>query len=137
MLISAASALAVMAVSLVFLEWLDHAVVHPAGFLFRPEYGQALIPGVPNIRLAYVLAGFAAFGVLWALPFPHSANRNTPAAPARERAGLRRAVLVVTAGVVLALLVSPGGHPQNSLQVGVEHIPGQLPTLHAGQHGGP
>jgi hypothetical protein len=52
---SAALGLVAMAMSFVFLEWLNHAVVNPL-FVSRPEYGQALIPGVPNVRLLYALA---------------------------------------------------------------------------------
>jgi hypothetical protein len=72
MFISTAIGLAVMAGSFVFMEWLNHAVVHGDRFLARPEYSQALIKGVPNIRLLYVCATFFALAVLWALPFPRS-----------------------------------------------------------------
>ncbi len=48
---SAAFGVAVMAVSFVLLEWLNHAVVHPQRFLIHARYGAALIPGVPNSSL--------------------------------------------------------------------------------------
>jgi hypothetical protein len=47
---SSALGVAVMAMSFVFFERLNHAVVDTR-FLFRPEYSQTLIPGVPNVRL--------------------------------------------------------------------------------------
>jgi hypothetical protein len=59
-----------MAGSFIFMEWLNHAVVHGDRFLARPEYGQALINGVPNTTLLHVSATFIALAVLWALPFP-------------------------------------------------------------------
>jgi hypothetical protein len=70
MFISTAVGLTVMAGSFIFMEWLNHAVVHGDRFLSRPEYGQALIAGVPNTTLLYVGATFFALAVLWALPFP-------------------------------------------------------------------
>ena len=72
MLVSAAIGIAAMAASFVFLEWLNHAVVNPHRFLAHSEYGQALIPGVPNVRLFYAVASFAALALLWALPFRQS-----------------------------------------------------------------
>jgi hypothetical protein len=67
MFISTAIGLAVMAGSFVFMEWLNHAVVHGDRFLARPEYSQALIKGVPNTTLLYVCATFfcarAAVGI--------------------------------------------------------------------------
>jgi hypothetical protein len=70
MFMSTAIGLAVMAGSFIFMEWLNHAIVHGDRFLARPEYGQALIKGVPNTTLLYVCATFFALAVLWALPFP-------------------------------------------------------------------
>jgi hypothetical protein len=58
MFLSTAIGLAAMAGSFVFMEWLNHAVVHGDRFLARPEYSQALIKGVPNITLLYVCATF-------------------------------------------------------------------------------
>jgi len=62
MFISTAIGLAVMAGSFVFIEWLNHAVVHGDRFLARPEYSQVLIKGVPNVTLLYVCATFLARG---------------------------------------------------------------------------
>jgi len=70
MLMSTAIGLAVMAGSFIFMEWLNHAIVHGDRLLARPEYGQALIKGVPNTTRLYVCAAFFALAVLWALPFP-------------------------------------------------------------------
>ena len=70
MFISTAIGLAVMAGSFIFMEWLNHAVVHGGRFLARAEYGQAFIKGVPNMTLLYVCATFFALALLWALPFP-------------------------------------------------------------------
>jgi hypothetical protein len=66
-----------MAGSFVFMEWLNHAVVHGDRFLARPEYGEALIKGVPNTTLLYVCATFFALAVLWALPFPRHDSSGT------------------------------------------------------------
>jgi hypothetical protein len=70
MFISTAIGMTVMAGSFIFMEWLNHAVVHGDRFLARPEYGQAFIKGVPNQTLLYVCATFFALVVLGALPFP-------------------------------------------------------------------
>src|SRR5262249_3023350 len=70
MFISTAIGLTVMAGSFIFMEWLNHAVVHGDRFLARPEYGQAFIKGVPNTTLLYVCTTFFALAALWALPFP-------------------------------------------------------------------
>ena len=77
MFVSTAIGLAVMAGSFIFMEWLNHAVVHGDRFLARPEYGQALIKGVPNTTLLYVCATFFALAVLWALPFPRRNPSHT------------------------------------------------------------
>jgi hypothetical protein len=77
MFMSTAIGLAVMAGSFIFMEWLNHAIVHGDRFLARPEYGQALIKGVPNTTLLYVCATFFALAVLWALPFPGRNPSNT------------------------------------------------------------
>lgn len=62
--------LAMMAVSFIFLEWLNHGVVHAAHFMANPDYAGALIPGVPNGHLAYVAMTFLALPVLAILPMP-------------------------------------------------------------------
>src|SRR6266702_2045813 len=60
MFVSLAIGLVVMAGSIIFLEWLNHAVVNAERFLARPEYSQALIKGVPNVTLLYVCTTFFA-----------------------------------------------------------------------------
>jgi hypothetical protein len=77
MFISTAIGLAAMAGSFILMEWLNHAVVHGNRFLVRPEYGEALIKGVPNTTLLYVGATFSALAVLWALPFPGRTSSGT------------------------------------------------------------
>jgi hypothetical protein len=70
MYVSAFVGLAIMAGSFLLLEWLNHAVVNAARFMARPEYAQALIPGVPNQNLLYALLSFVGLGLLRVLPFP-------------------------------------------------------------------
>ena len=124
MLVGAAIGIASMAVSFVLLEWLNHAVVQPATFLGLPEYGAALVPGVPNIRLLYVSESFAALALLWALPFP-----GLPALR-RGAAGVRGGVLV-TSVLVLLLLAGTG-------VVFVDAAGPAAPTPHRPvPHGGP
>ena len=64
--------LAMMAVAFVFLEWLNHGVIHAAHFMHNPSYATALIPGVPNVHLGYVALTFLALPVLAMLPFPQN-----------------------------------------------------------------
>ncbi len=112
MFMSAAIGLTLMAGSFVFLEWLNHAVVNPHRFLARPEYREALVPGVPNIRLVYALASFMALALLWALPFPRRASEQTWSTSTLRRV-LRAGVFVASAGLLIALLVDAvprGGH---------------------------
>jgi hypothetical protein len=104
MFASAVLGLATMAVSFVFLEWLNHAVVS-AHFLFRPEYGQALIPGVPNVRLLYALASFWALALLWALPWPRL-NPMGEEVPVVLQRGLWVGVFAVTVGVLVVLIAN-------------------------------
>lgn len=76
MLESAAVGLAVMAGSFVFLEWLNHAALHPHRFLTRPEYRDALLRGVPNAHLVVALVtAVAALALLAALPLPTGRHR--------------------------------------------------------------
>lgn len=103
MFMSASLGIAAMAASFVFLEWLNHAVVNPHRFLSRPEYGQALVPGVPNIRLIYALASFFALSLLWALPFPMISQGS---AETMLRWGLRLVVFSATGLTALALVVN-------------------------------
>jgi len=104
MLVSTAIGLLVMAGSFIFMEWLNHAIVHGDRFLARPEYGQALIKGVPNATLLYVSATFFALAVLWALPFPRF-DFSVLQGDGRVRRAARFAVLgagtVLLVGVLL------------------------------------
>jgi hypothetical protein len=95
MFISTAIGLAVMAGSFIFMEWLNHAVVHGDRFLARPEYGKAFIKGVPNTTLLYVCATFFALAVLWALPFP-GRNPSDTKDDGRAAKALRIAVFGAT-----------------------------------------
>lgn len=104
MFLSAALGVAAMAVSFVFFEWLNHAIVNPH-FLSRPEYGQALIPGVPGVRILYALASFAALALLWALPWPGFSSIGQERPVALQR-GLRVGVFAATAGVIVVLVVN-------------------------------
>lgn len=104
MFVSAALGLAAMAASFVFLEWLNHAFINPHRFLAQSEYRQALIPGVPNERLLYALASFAALALLWALPFPQRSAGVSSAAPVPHWV-LRGGVFAATAAMVVVLAV--------------------------------
>lgn len=104
MFISAAAGLVVMSGSFVFLEWLNHAVVNAHRFLAHSQYGRALIPGVPNIRLIYALASFAALALLWALPFPQVTSPDSRSAYVL-RWGPRSLVFLATAVTLAALVV--------------------------------
>jgi hypothetical protein len=104
MFISTAIGLAVMAGSFILIEWLNHVVVHGDRFLARPEYGQALIKGVPNITLLYVCATVSALAVLWALPFPgrdSSHSEQARLAGNAMRVAVLGATMVLLSGVVL------------------------------------
>jgi hypothetical protein len=115
MFLSAAIGLAAMAASFIFLEWFNHAVVNPHTFLAHSEYSQALIPGVPNVRLLYAVASFAALALLWALPFPQPAKSDNDGVPTLYRV-LRWGVFAATAALIVVLGVetvrvqAPGGH---------------------------
>jgi len=98
--VSTAIGLAVMAGSFVFMEWLNHAVVHGDRFLARPEYSQALIKGVPNITLLYVCATFLALALLWALPFPQRDSSGM-----QDGGGVGKAVRIAIFGATTVLLV--------------------------------
>jgi hypothetical protein len=89
-----------MAGSFVFMEWLNHAVVHGDRFLARPEYGEALIKGVPNTTLLYVCATFFALAVLWALPFPRHDSSGT-----QDSGRMGKAARVAIFGATTILLV--------------------------------
>jgi hypothetical protein len=100
MFISTDIGLAVMAGSFIFMEWLNHAVVHGDRFLARPEYSQALIKGVPNITLLYVCATFFALALLWALPFPRRDSSSI-----RDGGRMGKAMRVAVFGVTTVLFV--------------------------------
>jgi hypothetical protein len=100
MFISTAIGLAVMAGSFIFMEWLNHAVVHGDRFLARAEYCQAFIKGVPNITLLYVCATFFALALLWALPFPRRDSSST-----QDSTRMGKAVRVAVFGVTTVLFV--------------------------------
>jgi hypothetical protein len=68
MLLSALLGLVMMAVSFVFLEWLNHAVVNAARFMGHHQYGGAIIPGVPNSRFGYLAMTLLVLPVLAILP---------------------------------------------------------------------
>jgi hypothetical protein len=70
MLLSAFLGLMMMAVSFVFLEWVNHAVVNAARFMGHHQYGDALIPGVPNSHLWYLAMTLLVLPVLALLPLP-------------------------------------------------------------------
>jgi len=78
MLLSGFLGLAMMAVSFVFLEWLNHAVVNAARFMGHHQFGGAVIPGVPNSHLAYLAATFLVLPLLAILPLPQQPARANP-----------------------------------------------------------
>jgi hypothetical protein len=100
MFISTAIGLAFMAGSFTLMEWLNHAVVHGDRFLSRPEYGQALIKGIPNTTLLYVCLTFFALAALWALPFPED---HSPGTKNNGRAG--KTIRIAVFGAATALLL--------------------------------
>lgn len=70
MMVSASAGLFAMALSFTVLEWLNHAVVHAARFMARPEYAHALIPGVPDGHLRSLAVTVVALPILAILPLP-------------------------------------------------------------------
>src|SRR5262249_50464391 len=104
MYISTAIGLVVMAGSFIFMEWLNHAVVHGDRFLARAEYGQALIKGVPHIKLLYVCATFFALPLLWALPFPRR-DSSSMQDGGRKGQAMRVAVFGVTTVLCVGVLL--------------------------------
>src|SRR5215813_13024381 len=100
MFVTTAIGLIAMAGVFIFLEWLNHAIVHGDRFLVRPEFGQAFIRGVPNAELLYVSATFISLAVLWALPFPRHDHASTHSDGWMDRT-LRVAVLAVAAVLVI------------------------------------
>src|SRR5215831_10027125 len=100
MFVSTAIGLIVMAGAFIFLEWLNHAVVHGDRFLARPAFGRAFIRGVPNVELLYVCATFFALAVLWALPFPRHDHAST-----RSDGWMNRTMRVAIFGAAIALVI--------------------------------
>lgn len=101
---SATFGVAVMAVSFVVLEWLNHAVVHAQRFLTHARYGAALIPGVPNSSLLYALASFSVLALLWAMPFPRPTLEGARAGSPMPR--MLRIGVVLAAIALLFVLVA-------------------------------
>lgn len=120
MFVSTAVGLVMMAGTFIFLEWLNHAVVHADRFMSRPEFSQALIKGVPNIELLYVAATFFALLVLWASPF-----RNSISATHHDEGWMKRSARVAVFGVTTVLVI--GVIVDGSYKFGTG----------AGGHGGP
>ena len=92
-----------MAGAFVFLEWLNHGVVHAAHFMHNLAYATAVIPGVPNLHLAYVAATFLALPVLAILLFP-------AAAIGRFRMNDRALIATDAVGTVLAAICCATPH---------------------------
>ncbi|MBI1774453.1 MAG: hypothetical protein HYR63_03810 [Proteobacteria bacterium] len=69
--------LVMMALSFVFLEWLNHGVIHAGHFMHDPSYASAMIPGVPNVHLGYLALTYLALPVLAILPFPRNPERSS------------------------------------------------------------
>lgn len=68
MLLSGLLGLIMMAMSFVFLEWLNHALVNAGHFMAHHRYSGAVIPGVPNAHLAYLAATLLVLPLLAILP---------------------------------------------------------------------
>ncbi len=123
---NAAFGVAIMAVTFVLLEWLNHAVVHPQRFLIHARYGAALIPGMPNSSLLYAVASFLGLALLWALPFPHPTRKGEEVGGRATRV-LRVGVMLATLALLILLAIdavprSGSGWPGNS-QHGSGHGP--------------
>ena len=67
---SAFAGLAMMAVSFVILEWLNHSVVRGGHSTHGSEFSGALIAGVPDVHLLYLAMTFLTLPILVMLPFP-------------------------------------------------------------------
>lgn len=87
MLLSGFMGLTMMAVSFVFLEWLNHAVVNAGRFMAHHHYSGAVIRGVPNVHLAYLAATFLVLPLLAILPLLPKAQEARPAPAAADRRG--------------------------------------------------
>jgi hypothetical protein len=123
---SATFGVAVMVVSFVVLEWLNHAVVHPQRFLTHARYGAALIPGVANSSLLYALASFAVLALLWALPFPRLTLKGVgPGGPIPRmlRAGVIFAALALFIFLIVDAIPRGGSAGPGNGQHGTSHGP--------------
>jgi hypothetical protein len=123
---SATFGVAVMTVSFVVLEWLNHTVVHPQRFLTHARYGAALIPGVPNSSLLYAVASFAVLALLWALPFPRPTREGAGAdgpAPRMLRVGVMLAAMVLLFVLVVDAIPRGGSVGSGNSQHGTGHGP--------------
>ncbi len=110
-----------MAASFVLLEWLNHGLVHPEAFLSRPLHGGALIPGVPNDRVACATLAPLALALLWALPFPGSRREGAPRLVGRIGVALAGALLAVVLAVDTAATLSPSTAPPHTPITHVRH----------------
>lgn len=123
---SASFGVAVMAVSFVVLEWLNHAVVHPERFLIHARYGAALIPGVPNSSLLYAVASFSVLALLWAVPFPRPTREGAePGGPIPRmlRVGVVLAALALFTVLVVDAIPRGGTRGPGNGQHGTGHGP--------------
>lgn len=132
MFISTAIGLVVMAATFIFLEWLNHAVVHADRFMARPEFSQALIKGVPNVELLYVAATFFALAVLWALPFSGGASATTRD---RSRVGQAVRIAILGAAAIVVVGVVVDGSTRFGAPAGGHGTPASHGAPAAGQHG--
>lgn len=115
---------AVMAVSFVVLEWLNHAVVHGERFLTHTRYGAALIPGVPNSSLLYAVASFSVLALLWAMPFPRPTLEGARAGgpvPRMLRIGVMLAALALLFVLVADAIPRVGHVGSGNGQQGTGH----------------
>jgi hypothetical protein len=71
-LVSGLIGLVKMSVTFIFLEWLNHGVIHAAHFMGNPENSAALIPGVPNSHLVLLALTYLSLPVLTVLPLPET-----------------------------------------------------------------
>ncbi len=123
---SAAFGVAVMAVSFVLLEWLNHAVIHPQRFLTHARYGAALIPGVPNSSLLYAVASLLVLALLWALPFPRPTREGAGAGGPGTRI-LRAGVMLATLALLIMLAIDAVARSDSSRPGNGQHGSGHGP----------
>jgi len=85
MLLTGFLGLTMMGVSFVFLEWLNRAVVNAAHFMGHHQFGGAVVPGVPNMHLAYLAATFLVLPLLAILPLPKKSVSAPDHHPSSQR----------------------------------------------------